>query len=100
MVLTAIGNPGIPFLAKKTSEERIDLEKVLGSSQNMKRKIVRSMECNSKISPFLGRWQNLIESQKHTIYIHKSTIKIEKNICIHKQYMYMNYKDDKKINTS
>ena len=63
----------------------------------MKGEIVRSIECNSTISPFLGRWQNLTKSQKHTIYIHKTTIEIEKNICIHKQYMYMNYKDGKKI---
>ena len=43
---TAISNPVILFLAK-TSEERIDSEKILGSSQNMKGKIVRSIECNS-----------------------------------------------------
>ena len=61
----------------------------------MKGEIVRSIECNSTIFPFLARWQNLIESQKHTINIHKTTIEIEKNICIHKQYMYMNYKDGK-----
>ena len=42
----ALGNPGIPFLAK-TSEERINSEKVLGSSQNMKGEIVRNIECNS-----------------------------------------------------
>ena len=34
------------FLAK-TREERIDSEKVLESSQNIKGEIVRSMECNS-----------------------------------------------------
>ena len=44
---TTSSNPGIPFLAKKISKERIDSEKVLGSSQNMKGEIVRSMECNS-----------------------------------------------------
>ena len=49
---TALDNPRIPFLAKKTSEERIDSEKILGSSQNMKGEIVRSIECNSSISPF------------------------------------------------
>ena len=42
-----MSNPGIPFLAKNISKERIDLEKVLGSSQNMKGEIMRSMECNS-----------------------------------------------------
>ena len=47
---TAGSNPGIPFSSqkeKKTSKERIDSEKVLGSSQNMKGEIVSSMECNS-----------------------------------------------------
>ena len=83
------------FLAK-TRKEKTDSEKVLESSQNMKGEIVRSMEFNSTISPFLGRWQNLTKSQKHTDHTHKTTIEIEKNICIHKQYMYMNYKDDKK----
>ena len=43
---TAFANPGILFLAKKISEERIDSEKVLESSQNMKGEIVRSIECN------------------------------------------------------
>ena len=62
----------------------------------MKGEIVRSIKCNSTISPFLGRWQNLTESQKHTNNIHKITSEIEKNICIHKQYMYMNYNDRKK----
>ena len=62
----------------------------------MKGEIVRSIECNSTISPFLGRWQNLTESQKHTVYIHKTTIEIEKNIYIHNQWMYKNYKDGKK----
>ena len=62
----------------------------------MKGEIVRSMEYNSTISPFLGRWQNLTEFQKHTNNIHKIIIEIEKKICIHKQYMYMNYKDGKK----
>ena len=37
------------FLAK-TNKERIDLEKVLESFQNMKGEIVRSMECNSTCS--------------------------------------------------
>ena len=37
------------FLAK-TSKKRIDSEKILGSSQNMKGEIVRSMECNSTIT--------------------------------------------------
>ena len=58
------------------------------------------MECNSTISPFLGRWQNLTESQKKTHNIHKTAIEIEKNFWIHKQYMYMNYKDGKKIHLS
>ena len=40
---TALGRPEIPFLAKKISEERIYSEKVLGSSQNMKGEIVRSI---------------------------------------------------------
>ena len=36
----------------------------------------------------------------HTQYT-RQQFEIEKNICIHKQYMYMNYKDGKKIkNTS
>ena len=61
------------FLAK-TSKEIIDLEKVLESSQNMKGEIVRSMECNSTIFPFLGRWQNLTEPKKHIEYIHKTII--------------------------
>ena len=43
---TAFCNLEILFLAK-ISEERIDSEKVLGSSQNMKEEIVRSIECNS-----------------------------------------------------
>ena len=42
-----MGNPGILFLAKNTSKERIYSVKVLESSQNMKGEIVRSMECNS-----------------------------------------------------
>ena len=37
------------FLAK-ISKERIDSEKVLESSQNIKGEIVRSMECNSIVS--------------------------------------------------
>ena len=70
------------FLAK-ISNERIDSEKILESSQNMKEEIVRSMECNSTISPFLRRWQNLTKSQKHTECIHKiqdNSFEIEKNI--------------------
>ena len=43
---TIFGNPEISFLAK-ISEERIDLKKILKSSQNMKGEIVRSIECNS-----------------------------------------------------
>ena len=74
--------------------------KVLESSQNMKGEIVRSMECNSQISPFLGRWQNLTESQKHKNHIHKTIIEIEKNIYIYKQYMYMNYIGKKKYKES
>ena len=67
------------FLAK-TSKERIDSEKVLGSSQNMKGEIVISMECNSTISPFLGRWQNLPKSQKkYTECIQDNSFEIEKN---------------------
>ena len=50
-----MSNPGNPFLAKNISKERIDSVKVLESSQNIKGEIVRSMECNSTISPFLGR---------------------------------------------
>ena len=90
-----MSNPGISFLAKNTSKKRIDSKKVLESIQNMKGEIVRSIECNSTISPFLGRWQNLTESKKHIIHIHKTTIEIEKNICIYKQYMYMNYNGKK-----
>ena len=48
-------NLGIPFLAKSISKERIDSMKVLESSQNIKGEIVRSMECNLTISPFLRR---------------------------------------------
>ena len=44
---TASSNLRIPFLAKKTSKERIDSEKVLELSQNMKGETVRSMEFNS-----------------------------------------------------
>ena len=85
------------FLAK-ISKERIDSEKVLGSSQNMKEEIVRSMECNSTISPFLGRWQNLTESKKHTEYIHniQDNNWDRKEYFIHNEWMYMNYKKNKK----
>ena len=56
---TALGNLRILFLAK-TSEERIDSEKVLGSSQNMKGEIVISIECNSK-------WRTKVSNLVHIV---------------------------------
>ena len=65
----------------KTSKERIDSKKVLESSQNIKGKIVRSMKCNSIISPFLGRWQNLN-------WITKTQRMSHKNNCNEKNELY------------
>ena len=48
----------------------------------MKGEIVRSIECNSTISSFFRRWQNLNWISKTHGIIHKITIEIEKKICI------------------
>ena len=80
---TTSSNPEISFLVK-TSEKRIDSEKVLGSSQNMKGEIVRSIEWNSTISSFLGRWQNLPKSQNYIENIQDNSFELKENF-IHEE---------------
>ena len=62
----------------------------------MKGEIVRSMECNSTISPFLRRWQNLPKSQEHTECIQDNSFEIERNILFIINECTLNYKKNKK----